>query len=190
MNRLPFAVPALAVCILVSAGCQIRGPVDASEKELVLRAADLVPFGYGLEDTERYEVFAKTSILGSHEISYEFETPDSEVDNALYLSVTLTVERQLPDALLAHNIERTAILGGLRVAGIVTREVKDFYEYGDSSAFYVLEKDGNAVGNVFSARDGRKICLIVLSGMYFDDPATWAELIEDKLERFSAYDPT
>jgi hypothetical protein len=42
---------------------------------------------------------------------------------------------------------------------------------------------------VYSLRDGSKIYLIVLSGMYFDDPAQWADLVEDKLERFSAYDP-
>jgi hypothetical protein len=188
MSRLP-AVAALAACVLVLAGCEFGGPVDASEKELVLRAADLVPFGYGLEDTERYEVFAKTRILGSHEIAYEFETPDSEVENALFLSVTLTIERQLPEALLSQNIEKTAMLAGLRMAGLGTREVKGFYTYGDSSTFYILEKDGNAVGNVFSVRDGRKICLIVLSGMYFDDPDAWADLVEEKLERFSAYDP-
>lgn len=42
---------------------------------------------------------------------------------------------------------------------------------------------------MYSLRDGNKIYLIVLTGMYFDDPATWADLVEEKLESFSAYDP-
>jgi len=190
MNDLRFAAPGLAVCVLLAAGCQSDLPVDVAEKALVLRAADLVPFGYELEDTEPYEVFSKTRYFdGTHDVTYEFETPESEAENALYLSVTLTFERKRSDAFLAHGIEKTAIIAGLSVAGLESREVKDFYEYGDSSTFYILEQDGSPVGNVFSLRDGNKIYLIVLSGMYFDDPAAWADLVEEKLERFSAYEP-
>lgn len=189
MTKLLSAAPALAVCVLVAAGCQNNLPVDDAEKALVLRAADLVPFGYGLEDTEPYEVFAKTNIFGTQEITYTFESPESDVENALYLSVTVTFERKRSDAFLSHGIEKTAVTLGLRAAGIESREVKKFYEYGDSSTFYILEQDGSPVGNVYSLRDGSKVYLIVLSGMYFDDPATWADLVEEKLERFSAYDP-
>ena len=111
------------------------------------------------------------------------------MENGLYLSVTMTFERSGVDAFLSHGVEKTSILAGLRMAGLGTRAVEDFYEYGDSSTFYILEKNGSPVGNVFSARDGARIYLIVLSGMYFDDPDTWADLVEEKLERFSAYDP-
>jgi hypothetical protein len=190
MNRLRSAAPGLVVCVLVAAGCESGLPVDDAEKALVLRAADLVPFGYELEDTEPYEAFSKTRYFdGSHEVTYEFQTPESEAENALYLSVTLTFERKVSDALVSHGIEKTATTAGLRAAGIKSRELERFYPYGNASTFYILEQDGIPIGNVFSMRDGKKIYLIVLSGMYFDDPGAWADLVEEKLERFSAYEP-
>lgn len=172
------------------AGCESGLPVEPAEKTLVLRAGDLVAFGYGLEETEPYETFSKTRYFdGSHEITYEFETPETEDEHVLYLNVTMTFEKKTSDALVSHGAEKTGITAGLRVAGIKSREIEGFYKYGDSSTFYVLEKDGTPVGNVFSARDGKKIYLVVLTGMYFDDPAEWRALVEEKLRKFSAYTP-
>jgi hypothetical protein len=189
MNKLLSAVAGLAACALL-AGCESGLPVEAQEKTLVLRAGDLVPFGYGLEQTEQFETFSKTRFFdGSKEIIYEFETPDSEEENPLYLSVTMTFEKKSSDALVSHGAEKTGATAGLRIAGIKSREIENFYEYGDSSAFYVLEMDGRPVGNLFSVRDGKKIYLVIMTGMYFDDAATWKELVEDKLKKFSAYEP-
>ena len=189
MNKL-LSITGLAACALFASGCESGLPVDASDKTIILRAADLVPFGYGLEETEQYETFSKTKYFdGSHEITYEYETPETEEDDPLYLNVTVTFEKRESDALISRGTERAGMTTGLRIAGIKTREIKDFFMYGDSSTFYMLEKDGKPVGNLYSVRHGKKIYLIILSGMYFDDAAVWKELVEEKLKKFSGYEP-
>ncbi len=171
-------------------GCESGLPVEANEKTLVLRAGDLVPYGYGLEETGQFEKFSKTRYFdGSQEITYEFETPETEEDDPLYLNVTMTFEKKTSDALVSHGAEKTGASAGLRIAGIKSREIENFYDYGDSSEFYVLEMEGRPVGNMFSVRDGKKIYLVIMTGMYFDDAAVWKELVEDKLKKFSGYEP-
>lgn len=190
MHKLMLLSTSLALFALVATGCESNLPVDANEKEMVLRAADLVPFGYGLEGTEKYESFTKTRYFdGSQEVRYEFETPEAEEEHVLYLNVTMTIERSLSDALVSQGAERVGMTYGLQAGGIRQREIKDFYKYGDSSSFYVLEKDGRPIGNLFSVRDGKRIYTLVMSGFYFDDSATWKELVEGKLRKFSNYKP-
>jgi hypothetical protein len=190
--RQPRLLPAIAgaVCLASLSGCERGLPVEAAEKEMVLRAGDLVEYGYGMEQTEQFEKFAKTRFFdGSSEITYEFETPDSEEEHPLYLNVTMTFEKKTSDARLSQGAEKVGMKYGLKAAGIEAREIKGFYKFGDTSEFYLLEKDGNPVGNMFFARQGKRIYTLVVSGMYFDDAATWKELIEEKLTRFAAHGP-
>jgi hypothetical protein len=189
MHKLLTVAAGLAALACV-AGCESGLPVEATEKTLVLRAGDLVAYGYGLEETEQFEKFSKTKYFdGSREITYEFETPETEEDNPLYMNVTMTFEKKTSDALLSHGAEKTGAAAGLRIAGVKSREIENFYDYGDSSAFYVLEMEGRPVGNMFSVRDGKKIYMIIMTGMYFDDAAVWKELVEEKLKKFSGYEP-
>lgn len=173
------------------AGCQKNLPISAADKDVVLRAADLIPYGYGLEKTEKYETFERIRYFdGSHELTYEYQTPDSEEENALYISVIVSVERSTSDALTTHGAQKVGLTIGLKSNGIEAREVKDFFAYGDSSTFSILEKDGHPIGNVFTTRDGKRVFVLTLSGMYFDDPETFKELIEGRLKKFSAYQPS
>lgn len=188
MNKLPLAVAVLGLAGL--AGCQRGLPVEEAERQMLLRAADLVEYGYGLEDVAPFEKFDKTRYFdGSSEITYEFNTPESESDHPLYVNVTLTFERKTSDAMVSHGTEKTALKYGLKIGGIEAREVEKFHEFGDSSTFYILEKDGKPVGNLFSARQGAKVYSLVMSGMYFDDADTWKELMDGRLAKFSAYKP-
>jgi len=93
------------------------------------------------------------------------------------------------DAVVSQGAEKLALLYSLKAKGIEEQEVKDFYRYGDSSSFYILKKEGEPVGNYFTVREGDKLYSLILSGMYFDDPKVWKEIIEPKLKRFSAYAP-
>jgi hypothetical protein len=185
------AVAGLLLAGLGLAGCQKNLPVSAADRAVVLRAADLVPYGYGLGDTERYETFEHIRYFdGSHELTYEFQTPDSEEDNALYMNVIVSVEKSRTDALTTQGAQKIGLGIGLKANGITQREIEKFYEYGDSSSFSVLEKDGRPIGNIFTARDGKRVFVLMLSGMYFDDAETFKELIEARLRKFSAYQPT
>ena len=117
------------------------------------------------------------------------QTPDSEEEHVLYLNVTITFEKNTSDARVSQGAEKVGMKYGLKAAGIEARELKDFYRFGDTSEFYLLEKDGNPVGNLFFARQGKRIYTLVMSGMYFNDAATWKDLIEEKLTRFAAHAP-
>src|SRR3954471_7798938 len=145
LRRLAPAFLILAAAVL--GGCERNLPVDDRDRAVVLRAADLIPFGFGLEKTEPYEKFTKTRYLdGSHELAYEFETPDAEEENALYMNVTLSVEKNAADAWTTQGAQEIGLGVGLKSSGLTKRELKDFYKYGDSSTFYVLERDGHPVG--------------------------------------------
>jgi hypothetical protein len=182
---------ALLVAALGFSGCENDLPVGAAEKAVVLRAGDLIPYGYGLEKTEQYEKFTHIRYFdGSHELTYEYETPESEKEHALYMNVSVSVEKSTADAWSSKGTEEVAMTFGLKANGVEQREIKDFYKYGDTSSFYILEKDGNPIGNLFTVRDGKRVYVLVLSGMYFKDAAAWKELMEERLRKFSAYEPT
>src|SRR3954469_8938614 len=140
-RRLAHALLVLSAVVL--GGCERNLPVDDRDRAVVLRAADLIPFGFGLEKTEPYETFTKTRYIdGSYELAYEFETPDSEEENALYMNVTLSVEKSPADAWTTLGAQDIGLGVGLKSNGLTRREIRNFYEYGDSSSFYVLERDG------------------------------------------------
>jgi hypothetical protein len=181
----------LLVAAFGFSGCERNLPVGAADKEIVLRAGDLIPFGYGLEKTEQFEKFTRTKYFdGSHELTYEYETPDSEEENALYMNVTVTVEKTTSDAWTSKGAGEIGMKFGLKASGVEQREIKDFYKYGDTSSFFILEKNGHPIGNMFSVREGKRVYVVILSGMYFDDAAAWKELMEERLRKFSAYAPT
>jgi len=191
MTRKPALVAAFLLAALGLVGCQRDLPISAADREVVLRAADLIPYGYGLEQTGRYETFKRIRYFdGSHELTYEFQTPDSEEENALYINVVVSVEKSTADALTSHGAEKVGLTIGLKANGVEQREIKDFYKYGDSSSFAILEKDGHPIGNIFTTRDGKRVFVLTLSGMYFDDAETFKELIEGRLRKFSVYQPT
>ncbi len=164
--------------------------VAAADKALLVQATDLVPYGYGFQNIAKHETFKKSRDFdGTVEIEYEFETPDSEEDHALYLDVVVTVSRARSDARVSQGAEKLGLLAGLKLEGMVQEEKPGFYSYGESSSFFVLKKDGVPVGNYFTVREGTKTYSILLAGMYFDDPSVWKKLVEPKLKAFSTYNP-
>jgi hypothetical protein len=189
-SRALLAIRALAVAAfaLSVASCERGLPVGEGEKAMLLRAADLVPFGYGLADTQKFETFTKTRYFdGSSDITYEHETPDSEEDHPLYMNVTVTFERKASDAIVSRGAEKMAIRYSLKANDIELRELPDFYPFGDASEFFLLEKDGAPVGSYFVVRQGARAYTVMMTGMYFDDADEWKKLIAKKLDKFSTY---
>lgn len=180
----------LILLSLLFVQCQRSMPVGPADKTLLLQATDLVPYGYGFQHIAKHETFKKTRDFdGTVEVEYEFETPDSEHEHALYLNVVITVSRKTNDARVSQGAENIGIMTGLKLQGMVHEEKAGFYTYGDSSRFFILKKDGKSVGNYFSAREGAKTYTILLAGMYIEDASIWKELVEPKLQAFSRYKP-
>ena len=193
--RLGLRTRLISVAILIAVslciqGCERKLPVVDADKAILLRVQELVPYGYKFSPIEKFETFQKRKIIdGSYELEYEFETPDGEKRNALYLYVLATVNKKRSDAQVSQATEKLALLKGLNAKGIQEEEIPNFYSYGDSSSFYVLKKNGVPVGNYFTLREGPKNYTLLLTGMYFDDPEVWKELMEPKLKQFSVYKP-
>lgn len=188
LNRRRYSLSLILLALsLLQFACMRRG-VEDSEKELFLRAHELADYGYAFQDTARHESFNKTIYFdGSYDIEYIFETPEDEVNDPLYLSITVTVERNATDAGTSQKAEEIGLTLGSKLEGITIEEKKGFFQYGDTSTFYVLLKDGNPIGNYFSTREGRKVYTLTISGMYIDDAELWGEMIMPKLKRFSEY---
>ena len=190
--RLLLLALAAAAAVLLLSACTTE-PVAERDKELFLRASDFVEYGVELRDVARFESFKKTRYFdGSFDLEYTYEVPEeaaAQQADPLYLMVTVTVEKNQRDAAISHGAEKVGLGLGLRIEGLKMEEKKEFFRYGDESAFYVLTKDGNPVGNYFVTRAGTKLYSVLIAGVYFDDPQTWAGLVSPKLEKFSAYAP-
>ena len=179
------AIVTLLALALCAAACQ-QTPVSEAEREMLLRADDLAAYGFELPEARAHESFTKTVYFdGSADVEYEFEPPDS----ALYMSVTVTFEKQVSDALISKGIEKSALQVGIGIGGLKLEEKRDFFGYGDESSFYTLTKDGRPVGNFFITREGAKVYSIVIVGAYFEDSEEWAALVTPRLQKFSAHKP-
>ena len=152
---------------------------------------DLAPYGIRFPDAARYEKFEKSRFFdGSYELAYEFQLPDAETrDGGVYMQVLAGVEKDESAAALSQGGEKLGIGFGMKLEGIRAEERQNFFRYGDNSAFFVLVKDGQPIGNYFSTRFGVRVYSILVAGVYFDDPAAWSALVTPKLEKFAAYKP-
>ena len=192
MTRNHLTVPKrLQICLVLivfaCAACERKVAIAEKDKLLFLRAGDLVNYGFGFQNIEKFESFSKSkNIDGTYDIEYEFKTPDEEKSNTLFIYVLVQIARKRSDALVSQKVEKLAVLYGLNRKGIHEHEIAGF-GYGDSSAFYILKKDNNPVGNYFTVREGSNTYLLLITGMYFDDPQVWREVIEPKLKHFSTY---
>lgn len=176
----------LIIGILGLGACR-PAEVLPGDRDLFVRADDLSEYGIEVRNTERHENFEKTRYFdGSVEIDYEFEPPEST--DTIYMSETIRFEPKQADARIGRAAEDTGISLGLKIYGVEKEEIPNFYNYGDSSRFYALKKDGRNVGNYFTVIDGKKVFSLFVVGVYFDDPATWKGLVEPKLKLLSAYD--
>lgn len=179
-------VLALAAC---AAGCA-RAEMSEAEKELILRAQDFAPHGFDVGDASRHESFRKTVYFDSStELEYEFQTPDGSGLDPLYLNVAVSFEPSVRDARMTQGATKLGLSAGSYFEGMKLEEKKDFFRYGDDSAYYVLvSKEGSPGGCYFVTRVGAKVYSLIVAGVVFDEVG-FAELVKPKLEKFSAHAP-
>ena len=189
--RWKICVATFLVCVcLGSYGCERKLRVRDSDKSLFLRAGDLVPYGFEFRDIEKFETFKRAKVIDGYDLEYEFQTPKSERRNPLFVYSMVTIGKRKSDAQFSDTGIKIGVLYGLKSSGIEEQEIPNFYRYGDSSSFSILKKDGKPVGNYFTVREGNKVFVLLITGIYFEDPELWKEIIEPKLKLFSTYSPT
>lgn len=189
MSRVFFRLAAATVLLGCLAACGVEQKVSEPDKAIFLRAEDLGRFGFRYENAAAYEIFSKTRHFdGTYDLKYTFTTPKGD-PHPLYIFISVSVGNQESDAVVSERAEKIGLLIGFKKEGIEEREVAGALPHGDSSRFAIMIKDGNPIGNTFSVRDGRKTYLLVMSGLYFQDPALWRTLIEPKLRQLSGFSP-
>ncbi len=174
--------------VLCAAGCT-QAEMSEDEKELIVRAQDLAPYGFEVGDASRHEKFKKTVYFDrSYELEYEYETPDGSGLDPLYVNVSISFEENVSDAKATQGAQRIGLSAGSYVNGLKMEEKKDFFKYGDESTYFVLlSKQGAPGGSYFITREGSKVYTLIVAGAVFDDPEAWAELVTPKLKKFSAH---
>jgi hypothetical protein len=178
----------VALFLFGAAGCGTEEPLSEADKSLFLRAADLESYGYQYKNADSHETFSKTRQFdGSYQLTYQFQTPAGE-RRPLYIYATVSVARSASDAALAGGAENIGMLIGLKAGGVEEREVQ-MQPGDDRNRLRVLLKGGKPLGNVFTARDGRKTYMLVLAGLYFEDAEDWKKLVEPKLQQLAGYSP-
>jgi hypothetical protein len=188
--RIGLSIGAVVVALFLfgATGCGSEEPLSEADKSLFLRAADLAGYGYQYKNPDSYETFSKTRQFdGSYQLRYEFQTPAGE-RSPLYIYASVSVARSAADAALNGGAENIGMLIGLKAGGVEEREVH-LQPGDDRNRLRVLVKGGKPLGNVFTARDGRKTYMLVLAGLYFEDAEDWKKLVEPKLQQLAGYSP-
>jgi len=166
-------------------GC-VSQKVQHSDKEFMVQATDLADYGYGFKKIRQHETFKKTRHLdGSLDLDYEFETPDSEQNEPLYMAVALTAQTKVSDALIVEGMEKLAGGAGLKWGDFKQKPVAGTRKYGQSSSLNVLMYQGTPAGNYFVCRQGKRTYSIMISGSFYtDDPEVWDELVGARVNKW------
>lgn len=165
-------------------------PVAEKDRNAVLKAEDVVEFFPVLEVHPAAATIKKVRYLdGSHDVEYEYESHRGG-DLELYVTCTVTVERNPSDAIASYATLGAFTQLGMSIAGnvkVVPRD--DLFRWGDASSHALIENEFGTVGNLFRARSGKYIFDVTIIGVYFDDAETLAELLKPRLERMKSYQP-
>jgi hypothetical protein len=160
--------------------CSESASLTEQDKAAVLQIEDLALWIEGFEPDPTKGSLVKTKEFDkSYDIEYTYE--DEEGDTPLYLYHSVSVQPSSSDALIVHKAMDFGTWIGSGETNLVTRN--DLFSWGDESEFCLWQTEsGDTFGNYFTGRKGKKVVLIAISGVYFDDPEAIRELLAEKLE--------
>jgi len=156
-------------------------PISDNDKNLIVRARDLIPYFDEYSPADEYESFEKVRYIDhSEELNYEY---DSQKEDEPYIAVTVSHEKSRSDANSTYAIEWSAQRLGLNIADaeIDLEESSSFYSAGDRSRFANISYDGESVGHIFVAQKGNSVFAFTITGFVMDDPRLWHELFDDRI---------
>jgi len=171
-----------AVIILTLSACTTSTDLSDAEKSILVTELDFADFGG--EQGAVSGRFEKTIDHINRATEFTYQTPD---ESDIYIVSTVSVERSAADALASEVANKAGILIGLRSAGVIDVPIEMTKPYGSRSSLSVLKKDGKPIGNMLHAVLGKKIVLLVFSGIYFDTEAGFRELMDAKMKHVSEF---
>lgn len=183
---LAVGIPVLAVVGLAGLGLAYNAladekPANATQQELVLKAADLAPYVPGFVPNPAAEkTICRTNVDGTVEIENTYESED------MYLYSTYGKTDNATDAAASITAQSGGVSIGYSGTEVTEVERNDLFRWGDSSKFYIVRNGVDPIGNRFIARKGGKVVHVLFSGVYFDDRDSIHELLDPLLRRIEA----
>ena len=164
-------------------------PGTTADRGAVLGITDVALWIDDFSPDTSKESLKKTKYIDkSYDI--EFEYADSLNDDAPYLICSITVEPSISDARIAYTAVKAGFSLGFSGAQDVKRVACNvLFRWGDDSEFSLLKASGLSFGNVFVGSKGKRVFMITVSGIYFDESAEISDLLGEKwraLERLPA----
>ncbi len=181
MKRSAFFSILCAISLLFAlAGCQSQ-TVTPADKAAFLTVSDLRAFGYANPKPPAGK-WSKTGYGdGTYDMDYEIDTAESELTWPLYLSETLSDEKNSKDALAYLATTRGAQNLIFKSQKMIETAMPNQTIYGDGSSLTVLRDGKTAVGNIFSARKKGRTFSLIISGFVFEDPKEWDDFAGKKI---------
>lgn len=161
-------------------------PVGASDRAMLLDAEAVAEWIDDYEVQPGIETVTKTRYIdGSYELDYEYE--DDRDDDYLYVTSNVSIERKVSDAMTVF----TSLELGVKIgAGDIEFDKRpDLLKWGDATSCSILREGGTPFGNLVLARKGKRVYMIMISGVYFDEADALQELVVPYLERLDGYTP-
>ena len=165
---------------LLLLGCTETVPITEQDRQAVLRIEDLAVWMEGFRPVQAKSSFTKTKELDdSYDLEYGYE--DTQGEFPIYLHFSVSVQPDKADALLVHKATNFGTWIGSGETKMVPRN--DLFSWGDDSKFCLWQTElGDTFGNYFTGRKGEKVVTIAISGIYFSDPESIHELLDEKLK--------
>lgn len=177
----------LFIMFTIVLGCK-QFEASEKEKDFFVRPTDFEKFGYAIPNYEKFEKFRKEpNSDGSSQIEYEFSTPDEEKDKMLFLSEKVVIFGNDKEAKESKISENSLVNFGMKVGGVSEEEVKDFYQYEKDGRYFLLKKDGVAIGSRFKCRITRKTFDMVILGFTFKNADMLKNLVEPRLKNIKEF---
>lgn len=176
--------------------CSIQtsyGALSQAEKDMLLTVEDLNGLGLGYRtDSSKAKCSAVTLAIPHFKIplsrtcEYELNYENASVPGQnLFLSNSIT-KTPGPNLGIRGFVYRKAVESILGFSGISMREPSGFRKLCPGYRFFILEKDGSPIGNYICFTAGGADCTVMLSAVYFSDPALWEPLCERKIRAISS----
>lgn len=169
-------------------GC-FQQPMEKADRALLVTVQDLRGYGAMADPASASVAEHRTKTLdGSLEVHYEFDGSASPT-HPLYVTTTASFEATERDARIAYAVLRKSFELTASWEGMGVEAVPATHGGADDSFFATLDYEGQRVGNLFLARQGRKTWFFVVSGFYIDDADTFATLVGPRLAYLEGYTP-
>ena len=169
--------------------CMIQ-EIQPDDRDLFVTIEEIEEYMDAYEyDTQPYESQEKTLWFDTTvDLSYEFETPDTDEENPLYLNTEINCSAKKADTSLDKLVSKGIITTFLEAANLKLKERNDIFKYKNSQLQMLLNENGNPVGNILYYSGNKCLYTFMISGLYIDDSEIWNEIVLPKLMKTDKID--